>query len=66
MAISPVALRESVQRSEVTATCVVPRPAPQEAGTWRGSDIAHAATIVASSTRLVHMVLPPFFVRSQL
>jgi len=28
----------------------------QEAGTWRGSDMAHAATIVASSTRLVHMV----------
>src|SRR5688572_25863410 len=27
----------------------------QEAGTWRGSDIAAAATIVASSTRRVHM-----------
>src|SRR5258706_13112533 len=52
---------EPFQRGEEIATCVVPRPAPQEAGTWRGSDIAHAATIVASSTRLVHMVLPPFF-----
>jgi hypothetical protein len=30
-------------------------PNPQEAGTWRGNDIAHAATMVASSTRLAHM-----------
>ena len=27
-----------------------------EAGTWRGSDIAAAATIVASNTLRVHMV----------
>src|SRR5437763_11517918 len=44
------------QRRDETATWVVPSPTFQEAGTWRGSDIAHAATIVASSTRLVHMV----------
>jgi hypothetical protein len=31
-------------------------PAFHEAGTCRGSVIAQAATIVASSTRLVHMV----------
>jgi hypothetical protein len=32
------------------------KPAFHEAGTWRGSDIAHAATIVANSSRLVHMM----------
>src|SRR4249919_3944321 len=31
-------------------------PLFQEAGTWRGSDMAAAATIVARSTRLVHMI----------
>jgi hypothetical protein len=32
-----------------------PSPPPQEAGTWRGNDIAAAATSVASNTRLAHM-----------
>ena len=44
-----------IQRSEETATCVVPIPTFQDAGTWRGSDMAHAATIVASNTLRVHM-----------
>ena len=48
--------RGTGQRSEETATCVVPRPTFQEAGTWRGSDMAHAATIVASNTLRVHMI----------
>jgi hypothetical protein len=46
-----------LQRSDETATLDVPSPAFHEAGTWRGSDIAHAATIVANSTRLVHMTI---------
>ena len=50
----PTFLKES-QRSEETDTWVVPRPTFQEAGTWRGSVMAQAATIVASNTRLVHM-----------
>jgi hypothetical protein len=33
-----------------------PEAVPHEAGTWRGSDMAAAATIVARSTRLVHMI----------
>ena len=42
------------QRSEL-ATWGATKPTFQEAGTWRGSDIAAAATIVARSTRRVHM-----------
>lgn len=33
------------------------RPLVQEAGTWRGSDIAAAATMVARSKRRVHMLV---------
>lgn len=33
------------------------RPAFHEAGTWRGSDIAAAATMVARSNRRVHMLV---------
>ena len=47
---------EPLQRSDEIATWVVPRPTFHEAGTWRGSDMAHAATIVASNTLRVHIV----------
>jgi hypothetical protein len=47
--------RSALQRSELTAIWELPNPAFHEAGTWRGSDIAAAATIVASSKRRVHM-----------
>src|SRR5438045_2624595 len=45
----------AVQRSDVTATCDVPKTFHDE-GACLGSDSAHAATIVASSSRRVHMV----------
>jgi len=32
-----------------------PTPPPHEAGTWRGNDMAAAATSVASKTLRVHM-----------
>jgi hypothetical protein len=47
----------SGQRSAETATFVLPMPMFHEAGTCRGRDIAHAATIVARSTRRVHMIV---------
>ena len=42
------------QRRELMAIPWAANPPFQEAGTWRGSDIAAAATIVAKSTRRVH------------
>jgi len=44
----------SRQRIDVTATCDVPKTFHDE-GACLGSDSAHAATIVASSSRRVHM-----------
>jgi hypothetical protein len=49
-------LRETAQRIDEIATLAPDAPLAQDAGTTRGSDIAQAATIVARSTRLVHMI----------
>jgi hypothetical protein len=43
------------QRIEFDATCEEANPTFHEAGTWRGSDIAAAATIVSSNSRRAHM-----------
>jgi hypothetical protein len=43
-------------RLDEIARFVLAALAFHEAGTWRGSVIAHAATIVANSTRLAHMI----------
>jgi hypothetical protein len=45
------------QRKLLTATALLEAPsaAVKDAGTWRGNDIAAAATIVARSSRRVHM-----------
>jgi hypothetical protein len=52
----PVKLCDAqAQRSETTATSFELAAAFHEAGRWRGSDIAAAATIVARSTRRVHI-----------
>ena len=51
-------MTNAIQRIEFDATCEEPNPTFHDAGTWRGSDIAAAATIVNSSSRLAHMIRP--------
>lgn len=49
--------KNSGQRKALTATVLFDAltSETQDAGTWRGNDMAAAATIVARSTRRVHM-----------
>jgi hypothetical protein len=52
-----IRLRPCRYRSALIETPWAARPVVHEAGTWRGSVIAAAATMVARSNRRVHMLV---------